>query len=144
MRKMQGFTAHLFAAAMTFTVLTFPTPDDLLKAIQGAPSEEAQELKRFPSLEATDPPLDALVSMEEYLPVVAACFLPDGTNEAHGTESCAAAIAVVRGPHEDSVIDRITTDEEALQIAQTFFCRSLWAEALRNRADFNTIECLRP
>ena len=143
MRKMQGFTAHLFAAAMTFTVLTFPTPGDLLKALQGTPSEGAQEIKRFPTLEASDPPLDALVSVEEYLPVVSACFLPDSMSEAHGSESCAAAIAVVRGPHEDSVIDRITTDEEALQIAQTFFCRSLWAEALRNRTDFNAVECLR-
>lgn len=141
MRKMQGFTAHLFAAGMTFTVLTFPTPGDLMKALSGAPSEEAQEIKRFPAMQADNPPIDASISMEEYLPVVSACFVPDSMASA-GTEECASAIAAVRGVDGPEAVARITSDQEMLRIAQTFYCRSLWAESLRDRRSFDAGLCL--
>ena len=141
MRPMHGLTSHVFAATMTFMVLTFPTPQDLFRAVKGPASENAQEIKRFPTLEAYDPPLDTFVSMEDYLPVVAACIAPrlDGQEP---TEDCATAIASINPAVGIDEAQRIMADETTIQIATKFYCRAMWAEALRNRRAFDTSTCL--
>lgn len=139
---MHGISAHAFAAVMTLMVITFPSPTDLLRSLGVKTDEKVQEIKSFPNLAGEPATLDQTVAMEDFIPVVAACILPQGDTPAE-RRACDEALSAFDNPGEiGAATKRITSDQATVQVALAYFCRAEWADAQRNRRIFDTDNCL--
>ena len=141
---MQGFAFHTFAAVMTFTVLTFPTPSDLYNTVASRFADNSlQEINSFPTIEGNEPPVNTFVDTEEFVPVIAACVVAAQDPSSFDPIQCEDAIqqlAVVTG--SPPAATRIATDEAVLQVATSFYCRAEWAEARRFGRTFDVNDCM--
>lgn len=142
---MQGITSHAFAAVMTFTVLTFPTPSDLVDAFQGRPHhvEKTIEIGQFPTLVAYEPPVNNMLAPDDLFPVVSACIIPGSERPVAASPDCQTALdRLADATGVPQTVDRIAYDAEALILASTYFCRAQWAEAMRVGETFDPTGCI--
>lgn len=145
---MNGLTAHAFAFVMILAVVNFSTPRELWNEIVGAKPlpEKAQEIERLPTLILTDEkPLNSVMGPEEFIPIVANCFEPSAPILRHKSPECQTALDSLSSDNGVTLVaDRIASDEASLQVAASYYCRALWAEAMERRQDFDPIGCLDP
>lgn len=138
---MNGFASHALAAVMTFTVLTFPTPSDLMRAIRAETSPTP--LGSLPTLEGISPPKDVALSVSKLYPAIASCVPVDGKLGELST-ACMEALDAIQDPSARDPFIRITQDPKAAELAVSFYCRSLWAEKTRRGESFDASGCLAP
>lgn len=144
LQHMQGFAFHTFAAVMTFTVLAFPTPSDLYNTVASRFSDTTlNEIRSFPTIEGYAPPVNNLVDSQEFIPVISACVVRARSTETFDPNECQAALSGLEAVTGTvPAVARITTDQEALKIATSFYCRAEWANQQRLGHTFDLNNCM--
>lgn len=144
--SMQGFAFHTFAAVMTFTVLAFPTPSDLIHLVsEQFQDRKLNEIRSFPTIEGYEPPVNSLIDTQEFVPVISACVVEARAGEDFDPEPCNQALdQLAQMTGNRPAAERITSDEEALRLATTFYCRAEWVEAQRFGRFFDLNKCMGP
>lgn len=142
--SMQGISFHAFAAVMTFTVLAFPTPTDLVDRIKAQFSDsKVTEIKSFPTIEGHNPPLNSVIDAKEFVPVISACVVGEEAGFRSADRACSVALTELAEATGDvQIAERITQDKQAVELATSFYCRAKWAESYRFGRFFDVYDCM--
>lgn len=143
---MNGLISHTFAFVMILAVVNFSSPREFVAAFfeRDQTPEKVREIENLPTIIDYEPPLNVVLAPEEFVPVVTACFEPV-TMRSGVSEGCQTALdSLAADTGVPATVERIASDQQALRVASGFYCRALWAEARKDRRNFDYESCLSP